>query len=122
MRKTGLLGTRNGWFLLFLLTEVAVSFNMVIIGLGINMAINQMDEEMCLNLQRYDGWKKKTQNTMDDKIDTYDQILGQCALPHVHPSRWVLDKVPYDPKVPNNQTRIHENPTKWPTGHHEDEE
>ena len=45
---------------------------------------------------------------MDDKIDTYDQILGQCALSHVHPSWLVPDKVPYNPKVPNNQTRLPE--------------
>ena len=58
---------------------------------------------------------------MDDKIDTYDLILGQCALSHVHPSWLVPYKMPYNPKVPNNQTRIPENYKKWPTGHHKDE-
>ena len=61
------------------------------------MAIKQMDEELCLNLQRNDGRKNKSQNAMDDKINSYDQILGQCALSHVHSSWWVPNKVPYNP-------------------------
>ena len=66
--------------------------------------------------------KEQSQNAMDDKINSYDQILGQCALSYVPPSWWVLYKVPYNPKVPNNQTRISENSKKWPTSHDEDEE